>query len=52
MTVAVAGPVMVVPMTMCIVVMMVRHEIVSNYFIILRFIHTPLIMVRGSPFFS
>jgi len=50
MTVAVAGPVMVVPM--CIVVMMVRHEIVFNYFTILRFTHTPLIMVRGSPFFS
>ena len=30
----------------------VRHETVSNYFIILRLIHTPLIMVRGSPFFS
>jgi hypothetical protein len=51
MTVAVAGPVIVM-VTMCIVVMMVRHEIVSHYFIILRFIHTPLIMMRGSPFFS
>ena len=45
MTVAVARPVivMLLPMTMCIVVMMARHEMPPLYFMILRFVHTPLL---------